>query len=928
MARQKGLCMKNRILLAILLLIFLFALTSCIGDTASASGDKGDAPYIGENGNWWIGSNDLGVPAQGPKGEKGDQGDPGSQGEPGTPGVPIRVLSVAKSSSNGNVDTYTIAFSDGSEGTFQVTNGVAGQNAPGISSIEKTGSEGLIDTYQILLADGRTFPFQISNGEDGETVTISAIKRVEYDTYQITLSNGETNVLCVSDSFEMDGTTVTGVALKETQGNVDYYEIHLSDGTTVDFSLYNTYGVTFDSNGVCYVNEEKLFDLRDPKKPFPDGITFSTVSYNGTIGLVVTDFQSNDEYFALPFNYEFNKSTKDDDSFKIFYTQYYFSARIPDSVGSLPVIGIANEVFKNCKLCSITLSKNTLFIGEGAFKDSELRKINFNGAKITKIENYVFSGSNLCDMKLPNTIVEIGAHSFENTKLTKVVLPDATRKLDDYAFDKVLLSEINLDGVTYFGANVLTSLTRGYVYLGEDVEYVGNNAFPSSFIYLESDTKPASWASSIGDSHPICGCRYTGDYIYSINEDKATVYYYTGSEKRISIPAQIDQCPVTAIGYGFNSLSNSALTALDNAGMLQTSNQTDSYYLDEVRIPNTVKTIDYCTFVSSGTMIFIPSSVEEMWYGVGIYTFGDFDHYSYLAFEGSSAPTFVQYYDFTTISGTYSLDDWKSLSNRLRYSLEIDPGRVVLSSDSRTYYYSNTANEYALLAVMDDQDESTYTVKASYNGIPVTMIKPYAISSLTNVESIIIETGIKKIKGCAFTNLNLHAVYIPTSVEIINENGFNGVCTLFCCGANSKPDEWDSKWAGNNTASCTVVYSTTPANMPKQNAEFIYMITPEETVTLIKTKGTSTTVYIPRTVDSYPVTAIASKFFDRTESSTYSSASVYVPNCITSLASRSFVNNHYLYVYFEAPSRPAGTPNDYSYSSYSRYEYFNQTLSY
>ena len=30
--------------------------------------------------------------------------------------------------------------------------------------------------------------------------------------------------------------------------------------------------------------------------------------------------------------------------------------------------------------------------------------------------------------------------------------------------------------------------------------------------------------------------------------------------------------------------------------------------------------------------------------------------------------------------------------------------------------------------------------------------------------------------------------------------------------------------------------------MPKQNAEFIYMITPEETVTLIKARSMSTTV--------------------------------------------------------------------------------------
>lgn len=37
-------------------------------------GKDGQTPRIGENGNWWIGTQDTGVPATGPKGEKGDPG--------------------------------------------------------------------------------------------------------------------------------------------------------------------------------------------------------------------------------------------------------------------------------------------------------------------------------------------------------------------------------------------------------------------------------------------------------------------------------------------------------------------------------------------------------------------------------------------------------------------------------------------------------------------------------------------------------------------------------------------------------------------------------------------------------------------------------------------------------------------------------------
>ncbi len=60
-------------------------------------GDDGDTPYIGGNGNWWIGETDTGVSAagsgegggvQGPPGPKGDKGDPGEQGPKGDQGEP------------------------------------------------------------------------------------------------------------------------------------------------------------------------------------------------------------------------------------------------------------------------------------------------------------------------------------------------------------------------------------------------------------------------------------------------------------------------------------------------------------------------------------------------------------------------------------------------------------------------------------------------------------------------------------------------------------------------------------------------------------------------------------------------------------------------------------------------------------------------
>lgn len=63
-----------------------------------SDGEDGKTPFIGENGNWWIGEIDTGVKAvgtdgidgtngvDGDKGDKGDKGDPGEKGDKGEKG--------------------------------------------------------------------------------------------------------------------------------------------------------------------------------------------------------------------------------------------------------------------------------------------------------------------------------------------------------------------------------------------------------------------------------------------------------------------------------------------------------------------------------------------------------------------------------------------------------------------------------------------------------------------------------------------------------------------------------------------------------------------------------------------------------------------------------------------------------------------------
>ena len=81
---------------------------------------KGHIPYIGTNGNWWIGDTDTGVDANGIKGDKGDKGDTGADG--------VGIAKIEKTATDGNVDTYTVTLTNGKTYTFTVTNGKDGEN--------------------------------------------------------------------------------------------------------------------------------------------------------------------------------------------------------------------------------------------------------------------------------------------------------------------------------------------------------------------------------------------------------------------------------------------------------------------------------------------------------------------------------------------------------------------------------------------------------------------------------------------------------------------------------------------------------------------------------------------------------------------------------------------------------------------------------
>lgn len=176
-------------------------------------------PYIGANGNWYVWDTntsafvDSGQTAQG-----------------------NGISSIAKTSTAGLVDTYTITYDDGQTSTFAVTNGADGN---GISVIAKTSTSGLVDTYTITFTDSTTTTFTVTNGSSISSISKTSTAGL-VDTYTVTMTDGSTSTFTVTNGA--DGNGIVSIALTSgthAAGTLDTYTVTYTDGTTSTFQVYN-----------------------------------------------------------------------------------------------------------------------------------------------------------------------------------------------------------------------------------------------------------------------------------------------------------------------------------------------------------------------------------------------------------------------------------------------------------------------------------------------------------------------------------------------------------------------------------------------------------------------------------------------------------------------------------------------------------------
>ena len=160
-----------------------------------AGGKDGNTPFIGENGNWWIGEIDTGVKAagiDGTDGEKGDQGEKGDKREKGDKG------DMGDAGQNGGSSGYFHAKA--SVGTALLQN-----HSARIEFTEKINRGGLISASpnEITLKKGHTYNIIIS-GSLG--VSSNASGNTGYYCIQMTDSSEDADFCRNITRIKRDGT--------------------------------------------------------------------------------------------------------------------------------------------------------------------------------------------------------------------------------------------------------------------------------------------------------------------------------------------------------------------------------------------------------------------------------------------------------------------------------------------------------------------------------------------------------------------------------------------------------------------------------------------------------------------------------------------------------------------------------------------------
>jgi len=155
---------------------------------------------------------------------------------------------------------------------------------------------------------------------------------------------------------------------------------------------------------------------------------------------------------------------------------------IPSTYSDKPVIEIADEVFKDSGIRSVSLSRNIKIIGAYAFANSSIRSLVIPDS-VELIGSYAFANCSIYSLVIPDSVESIGIGAFENNfigyqSFGTITFGTGLTSIPQGAFKRNGIKSVSLpENITLIEDEAFFGNTIGQIIIGAGVEIESDTSF-------------------------------------------------------------------------------------------------------------------------------------------------------------------------------------------------------------------------------------------------------------------------------------------------------------------------------------------------------------------------------------------------------------------------------------------------------------------